>query len=61
MEFGLEPTHVAMLESCLRVPLPGEWEHAELPPTPTLYLTAHRLHPKGDPLHDESATNTSER
>lgn len=51
--FGLEPEHIAMLESCLRVPLP-EWPlRGELPPAKTLYLTRHTLRPKGDVLRDE--------
>lgn len=53
IEFGLEPEHVAMLESCLRVPLP-EWPlHGELPPAETLYLTPRTHRPKGDVLRDE--------
>jgi hypothetical protein len=51
--FGLEPEHIAMLESCLRVPLP-EWPlHGELPPAETLYLTPRTRRPKGDVLRDE--------
>ncbi len=50
--FGLEYAHIAMLESCLRVPLP-EWPlRGELAPKDTLFLTPHARYPRADPLRD---------
>ncbi len=52
IEFGLRPEHVAMLESCLRVPLP-EWPiRGELLSKDTLFLSPHPKRRHADPLRD---------